>query len=158
VSDGGPAVAALLEEMPAWSDVPTGDTEGLREVEEASRRIAGFGPDDAGDGIRRFVAAHSQGPGGLDVAAMSKVYVLLRYLFDAPQAAPKGVPRFGSFLGVPETAQTVDELWPWEPGPDGEVHLTAFFRGYGGETYLAVDELEAFAERYGVRARADQDA
>lgn len=158
MSEGGPAVATLLEEMPAWSDVHTGDTEGLRRIEEMARRIAGFGPEAAKDGIRDFVAPHTQAAGGPDVAAMSKVYVLLRYLFDAPQAAPKGVPRFGSFLGVPETANTVDELWPWEPGPDGDVHLTGFFRGYGGETYLALEEMDAFAERYGVRARPDEDA
>jgi hypothetical protein len=151
VSEGGPAVAALLEGMPAWSDVPAGDVDALREIGQASRRIADLGPEAAKDGIRRFLAAHSETPAGLDVADMSKLYVLIRYLFDAPQDAPKGLPRFGSFLGVPETADTVDELWPWEPGPDGDLRLTGFFRGYAGETYLAQQEADAFEDRYGLR-------
>ena len=58
------------------------------------------------------------------------------------------------FLGVPETADTVDELWPWEPGPDGDLRLTGFFRGYAGETYLAQQEADAFEDRYGLRKLA----
>jgi hypothetical protein len=158
VSEGGPAVAALLEETPAWSDVPAGDTDALRKIEEACRRIADLGPEAAKDGIRRFVAAHSETPAGLDVAAMSKLYVLIRYIFAAPQDAPKGLPRFGSFQGVPETADTVDELWPWEPGPDGELGLTAFFRGYAGETYLAEQEADAFEDRYGLRSSPPRES
>ena len=151
VSDAGGAVAELLEEMPAWSEVATGDRQGLRQVEEAVRRIGGFGLDAVKDGLRRFVAVRRGAPGGLDVADMSKLYVLVRYVFDAPPSAPKGRPRFGSFLGVPETDDTVDELWPWELGPEGEPHLTGFFRGYVGESYLPLEEADAFEEGYGVR-------
>jgi hypothetical protein len=151
VSDPGDAVAELLEEMPAWSEVKTGDEQGLQRVEDAVRRVGRFGLDEVKDGLRRFVALHRGAPGGLDVADMSKLYVLVRYVYDAPQSAPKGRSRFGSFLGIPETDDTVDELWPWELGPDGEPHLSGFFQGYVGESYLPLEEADAFEEGYGVR-------
>ena len=89
VSVGGAAVADLLEEMPAWSEVATGDRPGLRQVEEAVYRVHRFGTEAVKDGLRRFVAVRARSPGGLDVADMSKLYVLIRYMYDAPQRAPK---------------------------------------------------------------------
>jgi hypothetical protein len=152
VSAGGAAVADLLEEMPAWSEVATGDRPGLRQVEEAVHRVHRFGTEAVKDGLRRFVTVRARSPGGLDVADMSKLYVLIRYMYDAPQRAPKDKPRYGSFLGVPDTPDTVDELWPWDLGPDGQPHLTGFFQGYVGESYLALEEADAFEKSYGARA------
>ena len=45
----------------------------------------------------------------------------------------------------------VNELWPWERGPGGELTLTGRFRGYVGETFLALEEMESFMRRFGLR-------
>ncbi len=149
----GQAVERLLEETPAWSGVTDDDDEALRTIERQMRRLDDFEPDEIEAGVRRYVAARSAAPEGFDVDAMSKVYVLNRYVFDAPGAAPGGRPRFAGFRGVPVRDGLVDELWPWERGEDGELRLTGYFRGYAGETYQALPELEAFKQAYGFRPR-----
>jgi hypothetical protein len=151
---GAAAVEALLDETPAWAGVEAGDAEALAEIERRMRRLDTFSPEDVEAGARRYVASRSAGGDAFDVDAMSKVYVLARYLFDVPDAVPGGRPRFASFIGVPVREGVVDELWPWEAGPDGEPDLTGYFRGYAGETYNALGELDAFKERYGFRRRA----
>src|SRR5204863_3837981 len=141
---GAAAVETLLEETPPWSGVEAGDAEALADIERRMRRLDAFPPEDVEAGIRRYVGSRSGGADGLDVDAMSKVYVLNRRLFDVPGTVPGGRPRFASFIGVPVRDGVVDELWPWAVGPDGELGLAGYFRGYAGETYDALGELDAF--------------
>jgi hypothetical protein len=147
------AVAESLREMPAWAAVGVGDSEGLQAVEAAVEDLCGDidDVDDVVAGIRRFVEAERESEGGFGVSAMSKVYVVARYCFDVPEFVPANEPGFGAFVGVPVEGDRVNELWPWETDEGDDLHLTGFFRGYSGESYQAVPEVEAFERRYGPR-------
>ena len=102
-------------------------------------------------GIRRFIEACRTTKEGFNVSAMSKLFVLNRYVFNVPEFTPLNQQRFGSFLGVPVLEGRVNELWPWQIDPAGELQLTGFFRGYAGESFVALEEAEAFQRLYGRR-------
>ena len=147
---GSDEVARLLEEMPAWSDVTSGDEAGLRAVESAVVVLAGRSPTPIVGGISTFTQ-RAQAGNGFDVAAMSKPFVTVRYLFAVPARVPIGRPRFASFTGIPVDGDFVDDLWPWELEPHQAPRLTGYFQGYVGETYLAAEEAAYFAHTYGIR-------
>jgi hypothetical protein len=143
-------VARLLDEMPAWSDVTSGDAAGLRAVESAVVVFAGRPPTPIVGGISTFTQ-RAQAGNGFDVAAMSKPFVTVRYLFAVPARVPIGRPGFASFTGIPVDGDFVDDLWPWELEPRRAPRLTGYFQGYVGETYLAAEEAAYFADTYGIR-------
>ena len=76
-------VVELLRQMPSWSDLAPGE-DGVaqrQEIESAVRRIAAYDVADVIAAVERFVDEASAAPSGLGVSAMSKLYVLDRYLF-----------------------------------------------------------------------------
>jgi hypothetical protein len=144
-------IATLIDETPPWSEVTAGDQAGLRAIEDRLRPIKEYSVEEVVEGLRRFVERRRASANGYDVPAMSKLYVLNRYLFDVPPRVPAGRPRFGGFTGVPTYAGAIDELWPWQTSANGEIRLTGAFRGFVGEAYQAVEEARAFQAEYGVR-------
>jgi hypothetical protein len=141
----------LLDEMPAWSNVAFGNDSGLRAVESAVVVLAGRSPATIVDGINTFAQRAQATDRGFDVAAMSKPFVAVRYVFAVPARVPIGRPAFASFTGVPVEGHFVNDLWPWELGPSQIPRLTGYFRGYVGETYLAAEEATYFARTYKLR-------
>ena len=144
-------IVTLIEEIPPWSEVTAGDEAGLGAIENGLRSIEEYSVEEVVEGIGRFVERRRASASGYDVPAMSKLYVLNRYLFDVPARVPAGRPRFGGFTGVPTYAGSIDELWPWQTSANGKIRLTGFFRGFVGEPYQAVEEARAFQAEYGVR-------
>lgn len=140
----------VLRAMPAWAELEDLEPELVRRIEADAARLATL--DDAA--LRRLVARYVEtehaAHGELDVPAASRLYVLIRYVYAAPARAPGGVARFGAFAGIPTGEGWVDERWPWSER-DGRLHLTSPFGGYFGDEYLALDELDAFHQRYGRR-------
>jgi hypothetical protein len=143
-------VASLIEKMPAWSDVPSGSEAGLRAVESAVAVLAGRSSTTIVDGVSTFTR-RAQAADKFDVAAMSKPFVAVRYLFAVPARVPIGRPGFASFSGIPVDGRFVNNLWPWELEPHQIPRLTGYFRGYVGESYLAAEEAAYFARTYGIR-------
>ncbi|HET7800837.1 MAG TPA: hypothetical protein VFL38_10470 [Humibacillus xanthopallidus] len=147
-------VAALLEALPPWSEVPAGDERGLRAIEDAVGPFAAFAADEIVSGVGEFVGRCGSAERGFDVAAMSKPFVVSRFVFAVPDRVPIAARQgFGSFAGVPVLDGVVDELWPWELDEGGALRLRGHFRGYVGETYLAVEEAQFFSVTYGLRDR-----
>ena len=144
-------VAVLLEALPPWSEVPAGDESGLRAIEEAVDPFAAFSADAVVSGVGEFVDGSRFSERGFDVAAMSKPFVVSRFVFAVPDRVPVATRQgFGSFAGVPVVGDSVDELWPWELA-EGSLRLRGHFRVYVGETYLAVEEAQYFSATYGLR-------
>jgi hypothetical protein len=146
-------VAELLRQMPAWSDLAPGEA-GVaqrQEIESAVRRIASYDVADVTAAVERFVVGTSADPSGLDVSAMSKLYVLDRYLFAVPPWTSLGARRFASFRGVPVEGDRIGELWPWSFDEGGVLRLTGVFAGYVGEAFQALREFEHFRDTYGLR-------
>ncbi|MEZ4361327.1 MAG: hypothetical protein R3B48_14170 [Kofleriaceae bacterium] len=144
------AALAALQAMPAWADLEGPDPARAAQILDAAEQLKQL--DD--DALRRVVVAYVEqeraAHDGLGVSAGSRLYVLVRYVFAAPTRAKGGVARFGSFQGIPTGDGWVDEQWPWS-AVDGRLQLTGTFGGYFGEDYLAVEEFDAFRQRYGRR-------
>lgn len=148
-------VADQLEALAPWSEVPAGDESGLRAIEEAVAPFAAFPADAVIGGVAEFVGRRESSDAGFDVAAMSKPFVVNRFVFAVPDRVPVAARQgFGSFAGVPVIGDVVDELWPWHLDEDGALRLRGHFRGYVGETYLAVEEARYFSATYGLRDRS----
>jgi hypothetical protein len=143
----------VLRDMPAWAEQEDLEPAAVQRIEADVARLATL--DDAA--LRRLVAGYVEAEraahGDLGVPAASRIYVLLRYVYAAPARAPGGVARFAAFAGIPSGEGWVDEQWPWTER-DGRLHLTERFGGYFGDDYLALDELDAFQQRYGRRKQA----
>ena len=147
------AVVELLRQMPSWSDLAPGE-DGVaqrQEIESAVRRIASYDVADVTAAVERFVDEASAAPSGLGVSAMSKLYVLDRYMFAVPPWTSLGERRFASFRGVPVEGDRIGELWPWSIDDGGGLRLTGVFAGYIGEAFQALREFEHFRDTYGLR-------
>jgi hypothetical protein len=151
-SSPGSELVELLRRMPAWSDLPRdGGAAEREEIEENVRRISGYDVADIAAAVEQFVEQAAASPTGFDVSAMSKLYVLNRYLFAVPPRTKLGSPRFASFRGVPVDGDQLEELWPWSIDTRGDLHLTGTFAGYSGESFQALREFEHFRDTYGLR-------
>lgn len=148
----GDEALATLEQMPAWSALedPGREPRAASAIEAACARLATL--DDAAlrAVVGRYLAAEREAHGELSVDAASRAYVLVRYVYAAPAKAERGLPRYGSFAGIPTADEWVDEAWPWAV-TEGRLRLVGAFGGYFGDEYLALEELDAFRERYGRR-------
>lgn len=102
--------------------------------------------------LRAQIAAY-EATHRLDVAGMSKVFLLNRVVFAVPGLIRLGsIPFFGGWHGIPIHGGLVNVLWPFSVSDSGELRLTgAGFGGYTGEPYSAVDEFDHFNRRFGRR-------
>lgn len=149
----------VLRDMPAWAEVQDADPAKTARIEAAVGQLEQL--DDAG--LRRVVARYvddeRRAHGELGVPAASRLYVLARYVFAAPAhvvTTAATAMRFGAFHGVPNGKGWVDEQWPWSEHA-GKLRLTARFAGYFGDEYLALEEFDAFCQRFGRRSRVHHD-
>lgn len=86
-----------------------------------------------------------------DISAMSRLFVLNRYIFAVPEKLPQDQVRgFGGFV-VPVDDNGVNTMWPLAVGSDGNLVLVGFFLGYWGPPYQAVAEFEYLREEFGIR-------
>lgn len=138
----------LLHSLPAWSDLAQDATEDRRAFLAGIAELQHRDTQILRDVVRGYRMRQEASPGGYDVAAMSRLYVLNRVLFDVPERVDVPMRRFGSFTGVPVRDGSVDELWPLSVGASGNLELPGRFQGYFGESYLAVEEFDYFAETF----------
>jgi hypothetical protein len=150
---GGAAIdraVATIAASPAWSDLAPDDEAGRREILASLDSLARYDLATLRAAVSRYVEErHARN--AYDVAAMSRLYVLDRYLFAVPPRRPLGERRFAAFAGIPHDETTVDEWWPLSRSDAGHWTLTGRFRGYTGEDYQALEEFDYFNERFGRR-------
>lgn len=148
----GDEALSTLQQMPAWSALedPRLDPRAVSAIEAACARLARLDDAELRAVVERYLAAEREAHGEVGVDAASRLYVLVRYVYAAPARAERGVPRYGAFAGIPSGDGWVDEAWPWA-FTEGRLRLVGAFGGYFGDEYLALEELDAFGERYGRR-------
>ena len=140
----------LLRTTPAWAELDALDAPHVARIEMAARQLAALDDVSLRQVAARYIEDERRQHGELGVPAASRLYVLIRFVFDSPTRAPSGMARFGSFHGIPTGEGWVDEQWPWSE-LDGRLTLSSLFKGYFGDEYLALDEFDAFRERFGRR-------
>ncbi len=104
--------------------------------------------------LAEFIQASTGIPPGIDLDQMSKLFVLNRYLFNAPSKISLRKGRSFGGWRVPYDDRTGDMRWPFTR-VRGKLELTGNFRGYLGERYDALGEFDYFMEKFGLRDERD---
>jgi hypothetical protein len=155
VNTSNPQVEQIVRRLraaPAWSAMRDVSAQG-QPLLDACEEIAREETPTIRAAMAAYVSGESQVPGGTNIDAMSKVYVLNRVLFDVPGWRPLADARFfGGWVGVPQKEGRVDLLWPLSVTADGTLKLTGGPPGYSGDAYDALGEFDHFASRFGRRA------
>jgi hypothetical protein len=145
-------VAVLIAAMPAWADVRPRDAAGLAAVQAAVQALAALSAQQVLAGAQAYAQSFEEaGAAPYGVSAMSRLFVLNRWLFDLPASVPAGQAGYGGFLGKPVVNGQLQLRWPWAAGADGRLELTGYFAGYAGESFDGVAEAGDWLGRYGLR-------
>lgn len=146
-ASSGESLAKVLHDLPSWVSM---QELGKEQRESASREYFRISKRPLSE-IRQGVAAYVR-EFGSNIEALSKVFLLNRFVFKVPSSVGrmKNV-YFGSWRGVPFTKDTVDPLWPLSLDSGGNLRIVGVFGGYYGPKYMALDEFEYFAATYGPR-------
>jgi hypothetical protein len=150
ISEDAPeGVVRILDSCPAWSDSSAKTEDILSHLAQVSARESSV----IRAGMERFVARHiSQKT--YDIASMSKLFVLNRFLFAVPEKVKVAAPFFGGFEGVPYNQSVMNVMWPLSFSDGGHIRLSGRYSGYSGDNYLAVQEFDFFLKKYGRRKLA----
>lgn len=146
-------VAREIDRCPAWSELRKGDDATRQQIMNCLERLANYDPAVIRQAMEKYISI-KRSQKAFDVSAMSRLYVLNRYLFKVPEKANFERSTFGGWMGVPHDSQSINLLWPFTVDEKGKLTLTGQFSGYVGDDYLALQEFNYFNEKYGVRRKA----
>ena len=139
-------VLDALTRCPSWSQ-PDVNSNAIISV---CRELAKFETDVLRRAVERFVEQCKMQK-SYDVASMSKLFVLNRYIFQVPPKEAFSGPFFGGWDGVPYDQHQMNMLWPLSTNAAGELVLTGKYAGYAGEPFGAIAEFDYFLKKYGRR-------
>ncbi|MCF8309637.1 MAG: hypothetical protein K9I68_11565 [Bacteroidales bacterium] len=137
-----------VEPLTPWSDrsYTEADNNLLRENAQQLQRLS---TTEIMNGIEEY-STYYKG----ETDALSKLYIMMRILFDVPEFTPMDQAQsFGGWIKPEQliTGEQTSLLWPlgFDEGPIPVVKHD--FMGYAGTSYNAVDEAQYFMEQFGRR-------
>ena len=143
---------ALFDSLEPWTDPDRMDSAAWSRYIEVARQVQQTDPATVERALSRFVkeAAHAQ---AYSDESESKVFLLLRVVFELPSSAPEEQRRsFKGWINWPEADEggRVNLSWPivWE---EGGSRLEARYEGSEGRPYAADLEYRYFQENYPYR-------
>jgi hypothetical protein len=137
----------LLRTCPAWSDAKANRNQivvCLRRLSQCDSAIL--------RAVTKAFVAECRANGTYTIAAMSKLFVLNRFVFNVPEHAKFSGPFFGGWEGVPHDEREMNVMWPLSHGKDGQLELSGAYGGYSGERFRALEEFDFFLRKYGRRS------
>jgi hypothetical protein len=143
-------VGLLIETVPPWTS-HCGDAQAVQ-LRSAARQIQKFAPAEIREGIQDFLNVHREDDDYL--ASLSKVYVLLRAVFNVPQEISREEAKtFGGWVhpSVLQKSGSYDLMWPLGLNEKSEVIFVGQFEGYFGSEYDAMGEFDYFSSKYKFR-------
>ena len=143
-------VAREIESCFPWSELRESDDEARKQIMTCFGKIASYDLVMIRLAIEKYVST-KRSQKAFNVAAMSRLYVLNRYLFNVPEKARFEKGTFGGWMGVPADSESINLLWPFTIDEAGTLTLTGQFHGYMGDDYLALKEFDDFNKKYGGR-------
>lgn len=144
-------IVDMFRKMPAWSDTPTKNQEARKIIIQQLEQLLHQDTQMLRQAMQTYINEVSQKETGYDVAAMSKLYIINRYIFNVTEAASLDKRRFASFYNREDTQNTIHSLWPLSFTGEKKLELTGVFQGYFGESYLALQEFDYLLKEYGRR-------
>jgi len=148
-------VAREIERCPPWSELREGDDATRQQIMKCLEQTANYDLVIIRQAMEKYVSI-KRSEKAFDVSAMSRLYVLNRYVFDVPEKASFERSTFGGWMGVPHDSSSINLLWPFTVDERGKLTLTGQFSGYSGDDYLALQEFDYFKEKYRVRKNANK--
>jgi hypothetical protein len=149
-------VAREIESCFPWSELRESDDGARQQIMTCIEQIANYDLAMIRLAMEKYVAL-KRSQKAFNVAAMSRLYVLNRYLFNVPDKARFEKGTLGGWMGVPADSEWINPLWPFTVDEAGTLTLTGQFRGYLGDDYLALQEFDDFNRRYGVRKKPKKE-
>ena len=149
-------VAREIELCPPWDELNKGDDATRGQIMKCLEQIANYDLAVIRQAMEKYMSI-KRSQKALDVTAMSRLYVLNRYVFNVPEKASFERSTFGGWMGVPHDSQWINLLWPFSVDEKGKLTLTGQPSGYLGDEYKALQEFDYFNEKYGVRRKANKD-
>lgn len=155
----------MMERIPSWTEVTNANTIETYPLDDM-KQVACWLLEQPDRSRRRIIAAYqmyieicSWKAGAFDdLPPASKIFVLLRLLFDVPEDYPRDAARFfGSWRGSlahEDRSATVDLLWPLGY-QDHQLVLKGTYFTYFGFPYDGLSEYDYFAVRFPFRSTDD---
>jgi hypothetical protein len=141
-----------LEHIPDWSvSQETGSVPDFEPAARAAAELAGMDPEERRETIDAFSRDHCFPRFELDRA--SGLYLVLRLLFDLPDAYPLDETKvFGGWVHPSIGRDPFDLSWPVRVDADEKTFSVDRFRSYRGKGYDAIGEYDFLSERFPLRA------
>ncbi|NQY05591.1 MAG: hypothetical protein HRT68_05130 [Flavobacteriaceae bacterium] len=137
--------------MSSWADISICDSNNHEELIKNMSRIMEYEIHYIKEAISIYIEKSSESISGYSTNMMAKLHVLNRYIFNVPECIDVNTPRYGSFIGIPIENQDVNALWPLRTNDAGDLELYDDFKGYIGESFMAIEEFDYFLKEYGIR-------
>jgi hypothetical protein len=142
----------LEQSLPDWfSSQEEGSPPDYLPAVRAARKLALLRPEERRAEIERAAAELRRD--SFDVSRASGVYIVLRLLFDLPEAAPLDAAEVhGGWIHPTIGQHPFDLSWPIHVDDERRTFTVDRFRGYVGRPYDALAEYDYFAENFRVRS------
>ncbi len=145
-------ILEVLLDMPCWSEVGHYDQTGRCRMTGALQRISEFPLNDIRAAMEEYIRRSRQSTNGYDVCAMSRLYVLNKYLFRIPEQVPRSSAKFfGGWMGIPYDDEHVSMAWPVSETSNGERAITGVGAGFMGGEYQALAAFDYYRATFGTR-------
>lgn len=148
-------VVRLLKTCPSWLLLAKGDQKAKRDIIDHLEKIARHDPITIRQAVVRYTSALWSRQ-EYNAASASAVFLLNRFIFNAPEKEPltsSETPLFGGWAGTPKPDRAVNRLWPFTYDSEGTLQLTGRSGGYSGPPYRGIEEFDYFARNFGLRVR-----
>jgi hypothetical protein len=150
--DNEAQLLALFDSLEPWTDPGRMDSVAWSRYIEVARQVQQTDPATVERALSRFVKEAARAQVYSDESE-SKVFLLLRVVFELPSSAPEEQRRsFKGWINWPEADESgrVNPSWPivWE---EGGPRLEARYEGSEGRPYAADLEYRYFRENYPYR-------
>lgn len=150
--DSPSEIVLLIENSPAWTDIPLGDKASIQKLFMNFEKISKSDIKVIREAIKLFITDRQRAK-KYYVKDMSQVFLLNRYLLKVPSGmvSQRVGSRYGGWVGIPVDSENINLLWPLSLGKDGNLQLVGKYSGYIGDDYSGLEEFDDFIERFGLR-------
>ena len=146
-------VVFIIEKSPLWTRLEKKSDE-EKSLLDAMEKISQYNVEIIREAAIRYLKNNSKNFYEV-MGVESRIYILNRYLFKAPESALFAKGTFGGWEGVPISNKEINWLWPLAYNSDGRLYIEGKYKGYSGPPYQAMKEFDYFYKNYGLRKKSN---
>src|SRR5262245_35373907 len=130
-------VINIISSMPTWSSMNY-DTSLRKQALDVMGQLDTYNISTIREAVRQYMDSLSRGDLGDCMDGWGRIFLLNRYLFNAPSHGKHHDRAFGGWAGVPSTEKEKNWLWPLSIDDKGNIAITGFAGGYYGTQYYGL--------------------